>query len=1053
MQRLSCSEHHRSCAYPETVSNLRPSARSFKPIVIPTDVISVSDNVSFVNNTILNPLAKKFIPLGIPMSNKVPSRLYPNPSIATLNNMPSADIILNPMASAFVSIQDADLQSSALSLNLHSDNSILDSSPRVNNVSTPNVSGLSDYLDFSTHLSEESPNEETNLSMKNGNVFAAALVDANSVNHTEDPKDILRTLKEKNADRPVIAHLNINSIASKFEPLTLIIKDSLDFLLVSETKVDDTFPKEQFKIEGYTRPIRLDRTRHGGGLMILIRNDLPCHELKSHVLPSDVECTFLEMRIRQSKWLIVGGYNPHKENITYFLSNVGRELDRYLPKYENLLILGDWNSAVTEEDMKEFCETYNLVNLIKEPTCYKSTENPSSIDIMLTNKKMSFQNSMTVETGLSDFHKMTVTVLKRYFKKKDPITITYRDLKSFDGLKFREDIRNQLESKDKLSIVDFKNIFITVWNSHAPVKKKVVRGNNAPFMNKILSKAFMHRAKLKNRYHKFPTENNKTSYKRYRNFCVSLLNKEKKKFYNNLDMKDIKDTKKFWQNVKPLFTGKSKLETNITLVEKDKVITDNNEVAEILNNYFIEAIQNLDIENVDVKETGKIQSDNFDEIIENILQKYTTHPSILKIKENVKVEQKFKFNDTTEDEIYTMIKSLDPKKACVANDIPAKLLIGTNDIVSSYISKMYNENKNNDKYPDSLKSADVTPIYKEKERTSKRNYRPVSLLQILSKLYERTMSEQISAYMEKYLSPYLFGYRKGYGTQYCLLAMIEMWKKALDERKVAGAILTDLSKAFDCLSHDLLIAKLAAYGCDKSALILIYDYLKNRMQRTKVNGSYSSWRELLKGVPQGSILGPLLFNIFINDIFFFLDKTKIANFADDNTTYAIENDIMNLLKTLEAETFSVLNWFRYNEMKPNQGKCHLLVADIEHTHYSSKSYIYLEDAFLESEESVKLLGVQIDRKLKFEEHINIMLKEGNKKLHALMRISNYLSQEKLRLITKTLIESQFNYCPLIWMCHSRELNHKINKLHERSLRLVMGYKVDIGIICKIYRSN
>ena len=152
--------------------------------------------------------------------------------------------------------------------------------------------------------------------------------------------------------------------------------------------------------------------------------------------------------------------------------------------------------------------------------------------------------------------------------------------------------------------------------------------------------------------------------------------------------------------------------------------------------------------------------------------------------------------------------------------------------------------------------------------------------------------------------------------------MIEMWMKALDEKHVAGAILTDLTKAFDCLSHDLLIEKFDAYGFKKSGLKLIYDYLKNRMQRAKVNGSYSSWRKLLSGIPQGSILGPLLFNIFINDMFFFLDKIKIAKFADDNTIYTVENDIMELLKTLEAKTFSVLNWFRLNEMKPNQGKCH-----------------------------------------------------------------------------------------------------------------------------------
>ena len=148
------------------------------------------------------------------------------------------------------------------------------------------------------------------------------------------------------------------------------------------------------------------------------------------------------------------------------------------------------------------------------------------------------------------------------------------------------------------------------------------------------------------------------------------------------------------------------------------------------------------------------------------------------------------------------------------------------------------------------------------------------------------MFNEISEYIDKYLSPYPVGYRKGHSTEQCLVAMIEFWREALDNKNNAGALLTDLSKAFDSLNHDLLIAKLATYGFDNCVLGFIHGYLKNRKQRTKVGECYSSWRELKCGVPQGSILGPLLFNIFINDIFLFINKTKLANYADDTTVYS-----------------------------------------------------------------------------------------------------------------------------------------------------------------------
>ena len=179
--------------------------------------------------------------------------------------------------------------------------------------------------------------------------------------------------------------------------------------------------------------------------------------------------------------------------------------------------------------MKDFCDTYALENIVKGPTCFKNPLNPSSIDLMLTNKPRSFQNSTKIESGLSDHHIMAISVMKSFFPKQTPTLIKYRSYRRFNPDHFGNELQSNLESLNKnAKYKDFESIFIETLNKHAPMKDKFVRANNAPFMNKILSKAIMKRSRLKNTFLRNPDNNNKVKYKKQRNYCVNLVKRKKK---------------------------------------------------------------------------------------------------------------------------------------------------------------------------------------------------------------------------------------------------------------------------------------------------------------------------------------------------------------------------------------------------------------------------------------------------------------------------------------------------------------------------------------------
>ena len=234
--------------------------------------------------------------------------------------------------------------------------------------------------------------------------------------------------------------------------------------------------------------------------------------------------------------------------------------------------------------------------------------------------------------------------------------------------------------------------------------------------------------------------------------------------------------------------------------------------------------------------------------------------------------------------------------------------------------------------------------------------------------------------------------------------------------------LADVSKAFDCIPHDLIIAKLEAYGFHIDALKLIDDYLSNRKQRVKVNDAYSSWKDIFYGVPQRSILSPLLFNINLCDLFCFLEDLDIASYAVDTKKKE------SVIRALETSSSLLFGWFNNNFMKANSDKSHLIMICAEAT------TAVIDGLPIDSGKTEVLLGITIDHELKFDDHVNRLCKK------AFARIVPFMTVSKKRIIMKSFIESQFEYCPLMWIFHGRGLNNKINRIHERALRITYNDK-------------
>ena len=354
-------------------------------------------------------------------------------------------------------------------------------------------------------------------------------------------------------------------------------------------------------------------------------------------------------------------------------------------------------------------------------------------------------------------------------------------------------------------------------------------------------------------------------------------------------------------------------------------------------------------------------------------------------------------------------------------------------------------------FPDLWKLARVAPIFKAGQKSELTNYRPISVVSILSRLLEKMAHDQLFSHMKDcgLLSDNQFAFRKLHNTQTSIMNITETWFRNINEQKTNLSVFLDLKKAFDTVDHDVLLSKLSAYGVTDLAHGWFTSYLAGREQYCYVEGKSSNKRLVQCGIPQGSCLGPLLFIIYMNDFEKCLKKSKPNMYADDTSISYASNEINELFNEIKGELDLVSSWMRQNKLSLNAEKSEFMLIGHPKQLNKAKDFpdLEVEDQKLCRAQKTKYLGVIMDESMNWEEQLKTIKRKIKNGLGAMFKLKNILSQKQLATVYRALIESHLRYCSVIWGCLSNTKLESLQRLQNRARRLIECARHKDGWVC------
>lgn len=826
-----------------------------------------------------------------------------------------------------------------------------------------------------------------------------------------------------------IFHMNIRSIQKHFDDLMLVLSQlDFDFDAIVLTETFQICNTEIFNIRGYNIIYNEGSFNSHDGVIVYIKSTF--HYKCSLIDIGELRAIELNISNFQEPITLTAIYRSPSSNSKIFIDSLTKYLSE-CHSNKNHIVTGDINFNLldeTDDDVDEYKNVLNLFDFTSYVNQVTRRESKTCLDHIFVKRKFECSTDISSYVALHDITDHDAVVLTINFTKQEKKMVKEQSkTKTFFNY---DKLRGQLSRENWGRVYATQNIdsatnrFIEILQGHIQScichvsTQQKTKINKKPWITQGLLSSITIKNNL---YQQFQKDRNnidlEAKYKTYKVKLRHLLSKAKKNYFHRFIDRHKSTSKGLWACVNDI-CGKHKPETKIDKLKiENETITEPQKIADEFNNFYSDLGERL---------ANKINEPKY-------------------FKENIpNLEKSMYLTPINYHEIIAAIKSLKGNKTPGMDGIRAETLKQISDLIAAPLTKIFNKCFEEGCFPSSLKRGLIKPIYKGGNKYDTGNYRPISLISTLSKILEKLVKVRIVDFLDKFniISERQYGFREGKSAEDAIYFLTSKIYNSIDNKQPSVGIFLDLSKAFDTVCHKTLLRKLQSYGLRGRVYDLLKSYLTDRQQWVSIGDSISGARTVNYGVPQGTVLGPLLFIIYVNSVMNLELEATVLSFADDTVIYCESDDWNNLKIKAEGCLKVIKKWFEYNKLTLNLLKTRFLCF----TSYANNLPLIEnlkidEDLVIPVAKSVKYLGIAIDEHLRWDLQANNVANKIRNLIGRFKYLKEFLNVTYLRTLYFSLIQSQMSYGILGWGgindCHLK----KINILQKWIMKII--YQKDI----------